>query len=251
MVATAAPFVLNVPGKLIIRTYAPARRWLVLLILVLLGGLGLFLAYELGHYRAGFDGLRAAQQRVALEGRINDLNATLKTLRVQIAAGEAQQVAQERERSEVARTIEELQNDVARQQQELEFYRGIALPRGSMTAPIRVQQFQIVARDEAKRQYALRFSLNRLVRPEEQIAGQLAILVEGESNASSASIDLATLTGSRTALLPFDFRYFTSIEQPITLPEGFRPQRVTIEVRPGRKGIAPYRQTFVWSVEKH
>jgi len=106
-------------------------------------------------------------------------------------------------------------------------------------------------RDEAKRQYVLRFSLNRLVRPEEQIAGQLAIIVDGERNASAASVDLGVLTGGKASLLPFNFRYFASVEQPITLPADFRPQRVTVEVRPGSKGVAPYRQTFVWTVEGH
>jgi len=244
---------MDIPGKLIIRTYAPVRRWLVLLVLALLVVLSLYLAYEFGHYQAGFDGIRAAQERSALQGRIDELTATLKELRVQVAAADAGQTAQARERAEVARTIGELQADVARQQQELEFYRGLALPQGAAAAaaPVRVQQFQIVARDESARQYVLRFSLNRLVRPEEQIAGQLAIMVDGERNASAASIDLGALTGGAAGVVPFNFRYFASVEQPITLPADFRPQRVTIEVRPGRKGVAPYRQTFVWVVEGH
>jgi hypothetical protein len=240
---------LNIPGKLIIRTYAPVRRWLVLLVLALLVVLSLYLAYEFGHFQAGFDGIKAAQERATLQGRIDSLDSTLKELRVQLASADAQQTARARERSEVARTIGELQADVARQQQELEFYRGIALPQGSTAAPVRVQQFQILARDEATRQYALRFSLNRLVRPEEQISGQLAIMVDGERNASAASVDLGVLTGGKANLLSFNFRYFASVEQPITLPADFRPQRVTVEVRPGRKGVAPYRQTFVWTVE--
>ncbi|MFO1401077.1 MAG: DUF6776 family protein [Steroidobacteraceae bacterium] len=244
---------MDIPGKLIIRTYAPVRRWLVLLVLALLVVLSLYLAYEFGHYQAGFDGIKAAQERSELQGRIDELNGTLKELRVQAAAASAGQTAQARERTEVARTIGELQADVARQQQELEFYRGLALPQGAATAaaPVRVQQFQIAVRDEAARQYLLRFSLNRLVRPEEAIAGDLAILVDGERNASAASVDLAALTGGGASLLPFNFRYFASVEQPITLPADFRPQRVTIEVRPGRKGVAPYRQTFVWTVDGH
>jgi hypothetical protein len=240
---------LDIPGKLIIRTYAPIRRWLVLLALALLVALSLYLAYEFGHYQAGFDGIKAAQERSALQGKIDSLNSTLREMRVQMAAAEAQQTAQARERSEVASTIGELQADVARQQQELEFYRGIASPQGAAAAPVRVQQFQIVARDESARQYLLRFSLNRLVRPEELIAGQLAITVDGERNASAASVDLSTLTGGKLSLLAFNFRYFASVEQLVELPADFRPQRVTIEVRPGRKGVAPYRQTFVWTVE--
>jgi hypothetical protein len=59
---------------------------------------------------------------------------------------------------------------------------------------------------------------------------------------------LAALTGGKNELA-FNFRYFAAIEQPVTLPGDFRPDHVTIEVRPGRKGVAPYRQTFVWSVD--
>jgi hypothetical protein len=47
--------------------------------------------------------------------------------------------------------------------------------------------------------------------------------------------------------LNFSFRYYANLEQPITLPADFKPERVTIEVRPGRKGIASNRQTFVWN----
>jgi len=239
---------LNIPGKLIIRTYAPVRRWLVALAFALVVVLSLYVAYEFGHYQAGFDGIKAAQERAALQDRIDALQAQLKELRVQLAAADAEQTAQARERSEVAKTIGELQAEVAQQQQELEFYRGIALPAGATAAPVRVQQFQIAARDEAAREYLLRFSLNRLVRPEQPIAGQLAIIVDGDRNASAASVDLGALTGGKATLLPFNFRYFASVEQPITLPADFRPQRVTIEVRPAAKGVAPYRQTFVWLV---
>ena len=99
---------MEIPGKLVVRTYAPARRWVVLCILLLLAGLALYVMFELGRYKAGYDAMQAAGQRDALQQRI---------------------------------------------------------------------------------------------------------------------------------------------EQPIALPEDFKPDRVTIEVRPGRKGVAPYRRTFVWSVE--
>jgi len=63
----------------------------------------------------------------------------------------------------------------------------------------------------------------------------------------TASVDLATLTAGKTRELPYSFRYFTSIEQPVTLPADFKAERVTIEIRPARKSVAPYRQTFVWN----
>ena len=87
---------MDIPGKLIIRTYAPVRRWLVLLVLALLVMLSLYLAYELGHYQAGFDGIEAAQERsAALEAeldnsqlwvRLAELEEAVETLWVAVEA---------------------------------------------------------------------------------------------------------------------------------------------------------------------
>jgi hypothetical protein len=46
--------------------------------------------------------------------------------------------------------------------------------------------------------------------------------------------------------VPFSFRFLSQIDQAVTVPTDFKPERVTVEVRPGRRGVAPYLQTFVW-----
>ena len=76
--------------------------------------------------------------------------------------------------------------------------------------------------------------------------GTLGITVEGTQAGDATSVDLAQLAGGRKEV-PFNFRYYQTIEQPLTLPADFKPDRVTIEVRPARKGVAPYRRTFVWT----
>jgi putative (di)nucleoside polyphosphate hydrolase len=207
---------MDIPGKLIIRTYAPVRRWLVLLVLALLG-CSLYLAYELGHYQAGFTASRRPRSaRRCGPTRTHRRQSSVcrwlpqpRSRRAGARAGRGADMASCRLTGASGRNW---------------IYRGLALPQGAAAgaAPVRVQQFQIAARDAAARQYVLRFSLNRLVRPEEPIAGQLAIVIDGERNASAASIDLATLTGGAASLVPFNFRYFSSVEQPITLPASER-----------------------------
>jgi hypothetical protein len=239
---------MEIPGKLVVRTYAPARRIILLAVIVLLGLAALYLMFELGRQQAGFDGIQAAQERASLEDQIAELQSNAHELRVQVDAAEAAQVAQVRERSELARTIGELQAGLGRAQQDLEFYRGIANPQaGAKPQPVRVQQFQVLTVNAAARDYALRFALNRPTRPEESSAGVLGVTIDGERAGASASVDLATLTAGKVRELPYSFRYFTSIEQPVSLPADFKPERVTIEIRPARKSVAPYRQTFVWN----
>jgi hypothetical protein len=236
---------MQIPGKLVVRTYAPARRWIIVSILALLAGLALYVMFELGRYKAGYDALQAAAQRDGLQQQIDKLERTQHELRVQLAAAEQARVAEGQERAEVARTIGELQAQVARDQQEMGFYRGLVAQPGQPAADaVRVQQFRI-ATLPGEQHYALRFSLSRTQRPEEAVSGTISITVDGTRSGASASADLAALTAGKGEL-PFNFRYFAAIEQPITLPGDFRPDHVTIEVRPGRKGVATYRQTFVW-----
>ena len=215
---------------------------------LLLGTVALYLAFEFGRQKAGFDGIQAAQQRSALESQIVTLQTSVHALQVQIAAADEAHISQVRERSEVAKNIGELQAALGRAQQDLEFYRGIANPLAAAKPPsVRVQQFQVLTTEVATRRYTLRFALNRPTRPDESSSGTLAVTIEGERAGAAASVDLSTLTDPKLKELPYSFRYFSNVEQPVTLPADFRAERVTIEIRPARKGSPPYRQTFVWN----
>ena len=116
---------LEIPGKVVIRTYAPARRWIILCSIAVVTCSSLYLSYEYGRFRAGYDRLAAAEQSAALQTQIKQLEAANREQRIQIATQETARLGQGKERAEVSRTIGELQAQVARQAQDLAFYRGI------------------------------------------------------------------------------------------------------------------------------
>jgi hypothetical protein len=239
---------MEIPGRLVVRTYGPARPWILYTILVLLGVLLLYVAFELGRYKAGYDAMQAAAEREMLQLQIGQLEQQLRETRVQLAAAQEGRVAEVRERSELARTIGELQAQVETEQQDVEFYRGVlAQPGQQATVIVGVQQFHIAPLPGTQR-FALRFSLSRLQRPGEPINGTLGITVDGTRDGGPVSADLAQLTGGKNELA-FNFRYTIGIDQPVTLPADFKPDRVTIEIRPEHKPTAPYRRTFAWSVD--
>lgn len=239
----------SIPGKVVIRTYTPAWRWVLLGAAVLLAALALIGAFELGLYKAGFAAVQAQAARSALQAQIDQLQQAQHQLRLQLATAQEARVAQVRERTELARTIGELQAQVEREQQDVEFYRGlVAQPSQAARIPVRVQQFHITAESSQPQKYLLRFTLNRPAQPEQAISGTLAITVDGTQNGAPATIDLATLTGGQDHL-PFNFRYYDHMDQPITLPASFKPDSVTLEVQPARKGVNSYRQTFIWEVD--
>ncbi len=189
----------------------------------------------------------AAQQRSTLQNRLSAQEQTIHELRVQLAADASTQISQVRERAELARTIGELQAGLARAQQDLEFYRAIANPAASNQGSVRVQQFRVLTADVAAHSFTLRFALNRPTRPEETTSGTLGVTVDGERAGTAASLGLSSLTADKTKQLSYSFRYFTNMEQLVTLPADFKAERVTIEIRSAQKSTPPYRQTFVWN----
>jgi len=127
-----------------------------------------------------------------------------------------------RERTEIARTIGELQAQVARDQQEMGFYRGWcpARPAGGRCGARAAVSHRDVAGDQ---HFSLRFSLSRTQRPEEAVNGTIAITIDGTSNGSSSSIDLPSSPAARascrsiSAILPrLSSRHAPGDFKPIT-----------------------------------
>jgi len=219
-------------GKPVPAASAPRRRLLTWIGLAVLAAVALYGAYEYGRYDARH-GRQAGEGGV--EGELERLEKANRQLRLQLAERETERVGQGRERAEVSRALGELQAQLARQAQELAFYRGI-VEQGASDAGVRVQQMRIVP-GKAPGRFRIRLTLVQTVRPDTTVVGLLGLRVDGQGG------------GPVTAELPFSFRYFQRLEPDVRLPQGFVPERLTVELRPGRKGARPASQSWLWSVE--
>lgn len=233
--------------KLVVRTYAPARRRWLLAALALLGVFTVYVTYEYGRFDGGFDRLTTSQREA--ESRVGQerLEKQNRELRVKLAEFESEEVGQGRERAEVAKAIGDLQAQVAKQAQELAFYKGI-VEQGVNAPEVKIQQLRISAGDAPGR-FRLRITLVQPVRSDRSVDGVISARVEGEREGGPLALDLAALTADKRAEIPLSFRYFENIDPEITLPAGFSPERVSVEVRSAKKGVAPVTQTLMWSVE--
>jgi Family of unknown function (DUF6776) len=234
--------------SLVIRTHAPARRLIIFSVIALIVAVALYIIYELGRFNAGYDRLEAAQQRTELEVEIERLSKSNRELRTQLAELDTIRIGRAREQAEVTRTIGDLQAQVARQTQELAFYRGI-VAQGATAVGVKVQQVRIVSGTKPDR-FIVHISLVRSVRPDNVAIGSLAVSIDGAtSEGKSTILDQAALTAGRQHELPFNFRYFENVDQDVALPKGFKPEHVAIEVRSSKKDVAPASQSFPWSVD--
>jgi hypothetical protein len=239
--------VAETPPKVVIRTYAPQRAWIIgagLAAIVLVGG---YLLFEYGRSRAGFDQLTALRDRAELRAEIRARDQTIRELRGESAELATLRAGQGQERAELARTIGELQAEVGKLSQQLAFYQGIVV-QGANAAEAKVQQLRVVP-GSAPGRFLVRFTLVQSGRPDRNIAGRAVLTVEGKRAAAPAVLDMAALSGDPGFELPFSFRYFENLDPEIVIPDGFRPERIIVEVLSSRREVAPVSQTFVWDTD--
>ena len=237
----------GLPPKLVVTTYAPTRRWITIVLLVLVVAGGVYGMFEFGRYRAGFDVVAALKHRTALQGEISSQQATISELRAKVAQLESSTVGQTREREEVQRTIGELQAQVARANQELAFFRGI-VTQNANSAEVKIQQARMVATATANK-FRVRVTLVQPMKPDSTVSGVVVLSVDGEVDGKPGRADFATLSGGKRREIPFTFRYLENIEEEITMPPGMKPEQLLVEVRSNRRGATPVQQSYVWSVD--
>jgi uncharacterized small protein (DUF1192 family) len=240
---------MNAPrARLVVRSHVPGRRALMIGgLLLLLAGTS-WLTFEWGRSRAGFDGAAARRDRAELKDRIAELEEEVRTVRLKLAMHDSDTAGQVRERNELSRTIGDLQAEVARLTSDVAFYRGVVDDRTSGDV-VKIQQFRVSA-GIGEREFLLRLVVGRPLRPEDLVTGKVRITIEGAAaDGTPASFDLAQVSDATNGELSFNLRYVETLEQKVTLPEGFTPARSTVQLAPSRKGAKEVRETFLWTVE--
>lgn len=234
------------PPDLVIRPNAPLWRTALVVTLVVLGLVGLGVAFELGQYRAGFSVIAAMKERGQLHRSIRQLQAANRGLQAHIIDLETANAGHAREVQVVTRTISDLQAQVAQQTEELAFYRAV-VAEGAPAIGLRVGTVQLSSAKPAGH-YVVHVSLVRAGKTDGMTAGTVSLTVDGQgAGGKPVTLDGKTLAADGSATVPYDFRYYQQLNQPVTLPADFHPEHLTVQVSSSRKDVAPLTQTFSWS----
>ena len=232
---------------LVIRPHAPMRRMILTVALAVLGLVGLGAAFEFGQYHAGYNIVSATQERTRLDSSILQLKATNTGLQGRIIALETMNAGHAREDQVVARTIGELQAQVARQTEELAFYRAV-VAEGAPAIGVRVGTVRLAAA-KPEGHFLVHVSLVRAGKTDGMTTGTVSLTVDGQAaGGKPATLDSQALAaGGGATDVSYDFRYYQDVEQTVALPPGFRPEHLTVQVSSTHKDVAPLTQTFPWS----
>jgi hypothetical protein len=230
---------------------APARRgwggrrvWLGVAA-TLLALLAVAYAFHRGRLSAGLDVAGVTIERRGLVAKAERLEKQNSELRAKIAELEMARRLDREAYGQVERSIGELQSQLSRQGDDLAFYRSIVSPEDGIQG-LRIQRFDIQPGAGA-REFVLKLTLIQAMRHDSLASGLAQIVLHGMQGDRPARYAVGELVGRPRAQLPFSFRYFQTLEQPITLPEGFQAFEAEVQVR-SSKLSSPLLQSFPWKV---
>jgi len=206
-----------------------------------------WLAYELGQRRAGYNSRAAQQSRVEVENELEAYQDENHKLREKIALLETNVKIDSEAYRRVDNELAGLQAQILKQQEDLAFYRGIV---ADQETGVRIQDLELFS-GENELSYSMHLVLAQAIGTDQRVSGFVELQVDGTRDGESLSLSLADMgrpSGGKRRL-DFSFRYFQNLETDLILPEGFAPARVSVKLTPQGNSAKPVEKSFDWSVE--
>ncbi len=204
-----------------------------------------WLGHRQGQLKAGHDAAASAQERRALEAEVTRLESETSRLNAQVAELEMARRLDREAYGQVERTLGDLQSRIARQGDDLAFYRSIVSPDDGVQG-LRIQRFAVRPGTQ-QREFVIEVTLIQAMRQDSNVSGLVQVVVQGMEGARPAKYSIGQLLGRADAQLPFSFRYFQTIQKAVTLPDDFQPFEVEVSVR-SKRLTSPLRKSFPWKV---
>ncbi len=235
--------------SLVVKAYHPWRSRLVSALLVVAVILIAWALFEYGRFTAGFDSFKARDERKVLLQHNSDLQNKIDNLREEKAVLERDAQIKHQAYGELDTTLKVLQGEILELKEELAFYRGIVSPRDAAQG-LHLQRFKVEPNGKP-RGFRYKVILTQVLKEDRTARGYLVLAFEGLQNNETKVLGLQDVSEKHIKEEEFRFRYFQNIEGDIQLPQGFKPQRVTIKVvSRNRSRQDPLEKTFDWPDRK-
>ena len=235
----------RVSNRSALEQHAVTRMWLMRGALAALILLGAYLLFELGRIQAGYNTVEAARERSALESRIAGLEAEIVSLEEQITLLETHRDIDAQAYRSVESSLTELQSKIQEQRDAIAFYRGIVSPADGNSG-LKVQDLKLT-RGKAERSYTIRLVLVQAMQHDRKVSGEVVLHIDGELDGAERTYAYSELVpADGEPDWPFSFRYFQDFDREVILPDGFTPDRVTVEVVSRTRSVASVEESFSW-----
>ena len=218
-------------------------RWSLVAVIVV-GGF--WLSFELGRYRAGFAVIDSRREYDAFSAQISERDQAIDALERQVAILETSREVDRETYANIEGVLAELEQQIQAQEEELAFYQGIVTP-GDGVAGLRIQSVEVLP-GEGDATHVLRVLLVQAIVHNERVTGSVRASLSGMLAGEAVEYGLDDLGSESEATdIPYAFRYFQTLELGLTLPAGFVPAALEIEVWPRAPRADPIVQRFPWA----
>jgi len=229
-----------------LQQHGSGRIWTVRATVVLLVVVCGYLIFEFGRISAGYDLVDAGNQAQEYVDNIQALNKEIVDLKQEIAILKTNIEVDRASYKEVEASLTRLQAKIQEQRDAIAFYRGIVSPSDGNSG-LRVQDLKLT-RGKAEREFNVRLVLVQAMKHNRKVSGDVNLSVVGSQAGSEMTYVLRRWpTEDAGAAWAFSFRYFQDFERLLVLPEGFTPERITVEVRSKIRSISSIEEVFDWA----
>lgn len=216
-------------------------------VIVLLVAISAYLIFEYGRIAAGYDVVDARNVEQTYIDHIQILDKEIVDLKQEIAILETNREVDRASYKEVEASLTQLQAKIQEQRDAIAFYRGIVSPSDGYSG-LRVQDLKLT-RGKAEREFNLRLVLVQAMKHDRKVTGDVNLSVVGRQDGVETTYALAQLLADEAnSAWAFSFRYFQDFDRQLVLPDGFTPERITVEVRSKTRSISSIEKSFDWAI---
>ncbi len=220
----------------------PGRAFVQLLMVTSLVVVGVYLAYVYGRAAISIEFAAARAKRdevLKLNDQFGRENAELRE-RVAILERAAQ--IDRKAYEDVDEYLVELQSEVFSLKEEVAFFRGIVSSSGG--TGLSIQSFEI-EREGSGLDYRYRLVLTQDMKSDKVVSGTVDMSIAGVQDGLTKRVSSDELRSGESHYIKFEFKHFQKIEGTFTLPTGFSPHSVSVQVMDDGEMVTE--RTFDWS----
>jgi len=227
----------------VIRQHRPVRDLIIASVSVLAIGASAYALYMNASDWAQEELSVLSEERDELMITVEALREGNTVLRERVAILERAQQVEGKAYKDVDVHLRSLQDEVLALKEEIAFYRGIV--SAGKEKGLKIQTF-VVDKESSSGAYRFQLVLTQHLKRVRMISGTVKLNIVDEQNGKPRRLMLSDMSGQQANSLKFEFKFFQRIEGRFTLPHGFKPDRLQIQVVSRGKRPASVEKSFEW-----
>ena len=227
----------------IVRQHRPVRNLIIAIIGLIAVGISSYAIYLNASEWAQEELTTLYSERDELMTTVEALREANTVLRERVAILERAQQVEGKAYKNVDAHLRSLQDEVLALKEEIAFYRGIV--SAGKEKGLNIQTF-VLDKETSPGAYRFQLVLTQHLKRVRMISGTVKLKVMDEQDGRPKNLLLSDMAGKQAQALKFKFKFFQRIEGRFTLPDGFKPERLQIQVVSSGKRRASVEKSFEW-----